>query len=138
MTWKSLLLALALAVAVVPEASFAREAGVADGVIVKELLDEQFAGDPSKEVVTHTYSFPAGAVLPWHIHPDAHEIAYVLQGDFALEIEGQGRKSLKPGESFYLAPNLVHRGMNEGKEPVRLFVVRIKPKDKPLAIEVER
>lgn len=138
MTLKSVLLALTLATALVSQMSFAREVGVAEGVIVKELLEEQFAGDPSKEVVTHTYSFPADAILPWHIHPDAHEIAYVLQGDFALEIEGQGRRPLKPGESFYLAPNLVHRGMNEGKEPVRLFVVRIKPKDKPLAVELER
>ena len=138
MNWTSLFFAAALALSLTGGGASAREAGVADGVVAKELLEEQFAGDPSKEVVTHTYSFPAGAVLPWHIHPDAHEIAYVLEGDFVMEIEGEGRKPLKSGESFYLAPNLVHRGLNEGTEPVKLFVVRIKPKDKPLAEDVAR
>jgi hypothetical protein len=30
----------------------------------------------------------------------------------------------------------VHRGRNDGAAPVKLFVVRIKPKDKPLVEEV--
>jgi quercetin dioxygenase-like cupin family protein len=82
------------------------------------------------------YTFPAGAVLPWHIHPDAHEIAYVVEGNFTFEIEGEPLKEMKAGEAFYLRPNVVHRGMNKSDAPVKLFVVRIKPKDKPLMVEV--
>jgi mannose-6-phosphate isomerase-like protein (cupin superfamily) len=78
--------------------------------------------------------FPA--VLPWHIHPDAHEIAYVIEGDFTFQIEGEAPKEIKAGEASYLAPNVVHRGMNKSNAPVKLFVVRIKPKDKPLVGEV--
>jgi quercetin dioxygenase-like cupin family protein len=115
----------------------AREAGVAMGVTSEQLLAEPLAGEPGKEVVTHSYTFPPGAVLPWHIHPDAHEIVYMLEGDFAVEIEAKGLKRLKPGESFYLPPNAVHRGINEGKVPVKLFVVRVKPVDKPLTVEVD-
>ena len=33
-------------------------------------------------------------------------------------------------------PDIVHRGMNEGDIPVKLFVVRIKPKEKPLAEDI--
>ena len=40
------------------------------------------------------------------------------------------------GEADYLEPNVVHRGLNRSDAPVRLFVVRIKPKDKPLVEEV--
>jgi quercetin dioxygenase-like cupin family protein len=116
--------------------SFARDYGSGAGVTSEQLLAEPLAGEPGKEVVTHLYSFPAGAVLPWHIHADAHEIAYVLEGDFAIEIEGKGKQTLKAGESFYLPPNALHRGMNVGKAPVKLFVVRIKPKDKPLVTEM--
>ncbi len=116
---------------------FAREPGVAEGVTHEELSVEPLAGDPSKEVVTDVYSFPPGTVLPWHIHPDAHEISYILSGELTLEIEGEGTKHLKAGESFYLHPNKVHRGLNEGACPVTLFVVRIKPVDKPLTVEVE-
>jgi hypothetical protein len=40
------------------------------------------------------------------------------------------------GEADYVAPNVVHRGMNKTGKPVKLFVVRIKPKDRPLVEEV--
>jgi quercetin dioxygenase-like cupin family protein len=120
-----------------PPPVFAREPGLAEGVTKQELSVEPLAGDPSKEVVTDVYSIPPGAVLPWHIHPDAHEISYVLSGELTLEIEGESPKHLKAGKSFYLQPNQVHRGLNEGDTPVKLFVVRIKPVDKPETVEVE-
>ncbi len=110
---------------------------MAAGVVREELFTEPMAGEPGKEVVTDVYSIPPGAVLPWHIHPDAHEVSYILSGELTLEIEGEGTKHLKAGESFYLHPNAVHRGLNEGTVPVKLFVVRVKPVDKPLAVEVE-
>jgi mannose-6-phosphate isomerase-like protein (cupin superfamily) len=50
-----------------------RDLGTIDGA-------QALAGDPSKEVNAQVYTFPPGAVLPWQIHPDAHEIAYVVEG----------------------------------------------------------
>lgn len=129
------ILLLALVMAGTWSAS-AREPGLADGVTSEQLSVEAFSGEPGKEVVTHRYTFPAGSVLPWHIHANAHEVAYVLEGDFTFEIQGQGKRHLKAGEAFYLAPNLVHRGMNEGTVPVKLFVVRVKPVAQPLVTEV--
>jgi len=117
--------------------ALAREAGLARGVTKKELSIEPLAGDPTKEVVTDLYSIPTGAVLPWHIHPDAHEISYVLSGELTLEVQGEKTRHLKVGESFYLHPNKIHRGLNEGAGLVKLFVVRIKPVDKPVTVEVE-
>ena len=117
-------------------ASLAREPGKVEVVTGEQLLAEPLAGEETKEAVTHLYTFAPGSVLPWHIHPDAHEVAYVIAGEFTFEVEGKGKQALKMGEAFYLAPNLVHRGMNEGAVPVKLYVVRIKPKDKPLVTEV--
>ena len=114
----------------------AREPDGQSGVTSEQLLAEALAGEPGKEVVAQTYTFPAGAVLPWHIHPDAHEVAYVIEGDFTFQIEGEAPKEIKAGEASYLAPNVVHRGMNKSDKPVKLFVVRIKPTDKPLVTEV--
>jgi quercetin dioxygenase-like cupin family protein len=114
----------------------AREPDGQSGVTSEQLLAEALAGEPGKEVVAQTYTFPAGAVLPWHIHPDAHEVAYVIEGDFTFQIEGEAPRALKAGEASYLAPNVVHRGMNQSDAPVTLFVVRVKPKDKPLVMEV--
>ncbi|MGH6735296.1 MAG: cupin domain-containing protein [Methyloceanibacter sp.] len=129
-------LCLTLVAAVGAASASAREAGVTEGVTVEQLLAEPLAGEPGKEVVTHLYTFPGNTVLPWHVHPGTHEIAYVLEGDFAIEIDGEAAKPLKPGESFYMRPDAIHRGIS-GKEPVKLFVVRIKPVGEPLAVEVE-
>jgi quercetin dioxygenase-like cupin family protein len=114
----------------------AREPEAQGGVTAVPLIAEPLAREPGKEVNAQAYTFPPGSVLPWHIHPDAHEIAYVVEGDFTFQLEGEPLKELKAGEAFYLRPNVVHRGMNKSDKPVKLFVVRIKPKDKPLMVEV--
>jgi quercetin dioxygenase-like cupin family protein len=116
--------------------ALAREPATPNPVTAQQLIAQALAGEEHREVNVQVYTFAPGAVLPWHIHPDAHEIAYVLSGDFTFQFAGEEPKRLQPGEAEYLPPNIVHRGMNEGDEPVRLFVVRIKPKDKPLVEEV--
>jgi quercetin dioxygenase-like cupin family protein len=102
----------------------------------EQLIAEALAGDPSKQVNARVYVLPPGVVLPWHIHPDAHEISYVLEGTLTFQEAGQAPEDVEAGEAGYLAPNVVHRGMNKTSKPVKLFVVRIKPKDKPLAEDV--
>ncbi|MGA7455747.1 MAG: cupin domain-containing protein [Methyloceanibacter sp.] len=109
----------------------AREPDSQSAVTSQQLFAEAMAREPGKEV-----NAAPGAVLPWHIHPDAHEIAYVVEGDFSFQIEGEPVKQLKAGEASYLRPNVVHRGMNQSDKPVKLFVVRIKPKDAPLVVNV--
>jgi quercetin dioxygenase-like cupin family protein len=127
-----------LATAIVAGSLHARDDAPSPPSIVdsQELIVEELAGEPDKEAVTHVYSFPAGAVLPWHIHPDAHEVVYIIDGDFTMEVAGEGQKTYGAGESFYLAPNRIHRGLNKGSVPAKIFVVRIKPKNKPLTQEV--
>jgi quercetin dioxygenase-like cupin family protein len=114
----------------------AREPEGQSAVTAQQLLAAALAGDPDKEVNAQVYTFPPGTVLPWHIHPDAHEIAYILEGTLTFQRAGEEPREIKAGEVDYLAPNIVHRGMNNGDQPVRLFVVRIKPKNKPLVEEV--
>ena len=70
-------------------------------------------------------------MLPWRIRPDAQEFAYVIEGDFTFERADRAAQEIKAGGAKYLPPNTVHRGMNKGDKPVKLFVLRIKPKDEP-------
>ena len=114
----------------------AREPDGPSGVTSQQLIAKALAGEDGKEVVAQTYVFPPGAVLPWHIHPDAHEIAYIVEGTLTFERAGEAPREIKAGDAEYLEPNVVHRGMNKTDQPVKLFVVRIKPKDKPLVQEV--
>ena len=105
-------------------------------VEAKQLFVEDLAGDPSKEVNAQSYTFLPGASVPWHIHPDAQEIAYIISGTLTFQEAGQRPRQIEAGQAESLDPNIVHRGANKGAEPVKLFVVRIKPKGTPLVREV--
>jgi quercetin dioxygenase-like cupin family protein len=114
----------------------AREPEPAPKVVSQDLYVKDFAGDPTKEVRAQLYTFPPHSAVPWHIHPDAHEMAYIVEGTLTFEREGEKPRDIKAGEAEYLEPNVVHRGLNNGDIPVKLFAVRIKPKDKPITEEV--
>jgi quercetin dioxygenase-like cupin family protein len=101
-------------------------------VSARTVLQSDLKGGVMEEAVVQVYEFQPGAALPWHIHPDAHEIAFILDGALTLEVEGQGTRVLKPGEASHLAPNVVHRGFTDSNAGAKLVAVRLKPKDKPL------
>ena len=46
----------------------------------EQLLVADLAGEPGKEANMQVYTFPPGASVPWHTHPDAHEFDYELEG----------------------------------------------------------
>jgi quercetin dioxygenase-like cupin family protein len=105
---------------------------------VREVLRDTLNGMEGQEVIMQEATLPAGAVIPWHIHPDGHEITFVLEGSPTLEVEGQGVKKLNAGEGFHIQPGVVHRGMNESGAPAKVLFVRLKPKDKPIMVPVQR
>jgi quercetin dioxygenase-like cupin family protein len=102
------------------------------------LLTASLEGEPGKKVDIQVYTFPPGSSVPWHIHPDAHEFDYQLEGSLTLEVEGKPPRDLEAGEAFYLPPNVVHRGLNNSAtEPAKVYVVRLKPVGEPLTELVE-
>jgi len=107
-------------------------------VTAKTILQTDVKGGVLEEAVVQVYTFEPGAALPWHIHPDAHEIAYILEGSLTLEIEGQGSRVLRAGDASHVAPNVVHRGSTDPAQGTRLVAVRFKPKDKPLVTLIQR
>src|SRR5262245_36044256 len=128
MTAKAAILAVAFACALAGAGLVsARDPQSEGGAIAEQLMAQALADDPSKEVTAQVYTFPPGTVLPWHIHPDAHEIAYVLEGTFTFERAGEPPKEIAAGEADYLAPNVVPPGMTKTDNPVRLFVVPLQP-----------
>lgn len=117
---------------------FAREEAPPAKVEAQHVLTVPVAGDPGKEVDIQIYTFPPGSSVPWHIHPGAQEFEYELEGTLMLEEKGKPPRALKTGETFHLAPDVVHRGWNPSKtEPAKIYVVRIKPVGAPLATVVK-
>ncbi len=140
MTLNKALISTAAVVCVIGLALVLERSAHAPGaaVIAEQLMVTDLAGEPGKEVNMQVYTFPPGASVPWHIHPDAHEFDYELEGTLTLQIDGQSSKPLKEGEAVYVAPNVVHRGLNVSRtQPAKVVVVRVKPKDRPLTTEVQ-
>jgi quercetin dioxygenase-like cupin family protein len=131
-----IVVALAFAAGVAAHAVAAREPSAQ--ITARTILDTDVKGGVFEQAVAQVYEFPPGALLPWHIHPDAHEIAYILEGTLTLEIDGQGARVFKAGDASHVPPNAVHRGRADEKLGTKLVAVRFKPKDKPLVTLVPR
>jgi quercetin dioxygenase-like cupin family protein len=86
---------------------------------------------PGKEVIANLYEVPAGNMVPRHFH-HGDEFNLVLSGTWRAEVEDQGTRVLKAGESQYVAGGRWHGGKALGPEPLRLLGVMIVDKDKPL------
>jgi quercetin dioxygenase-like cupin family protein len=118
---------------VMPERAPAPEGDVS----AADLLQQALTDAPGTEVRMQLYTVPPGTAVPWHIHPDAHEFDYLLSGGVTLEVAGEPQRAVKAGDVVYVAPNVVHRSVNESAtEPMRVLVLRIKPKDAPITVEV--
>ncbi len=95
-------------------------------------LRTDLAGMPDQETLVDTFEYAANGGTNWHIHPDGHEISYVLEGIWISEADGREVKTLKAGDSVYVPPNTPHRGYSDASGPSRILVVRIKPKGMPV------
>jgi quercetin dioxygenase-like cupin family protein len=134
---KALISALVVA-GVASLALFAERRAEATGEIkAEQVLVTDLAGEPGKEVNIQVYTFPPGASVPWHIHPDTHEFGYQLDGEVTLLINGEASRVLKVGDGFYVPPNVIHRGLNASRAQAKFMVVRVRPKGKPALVEVQ-
>jgi quercetin dioxygenase-like cupin family protein len=93
---------------------------------------------PGQELLLYASTWQPGYRLPLHMHPEGHELTYVVEGEQTFEIEGVGTKIVKAGEAIYTPPNTPHFGRNATDKESKTIVIRIKAKDQPVAVEVKR
>jgi quercetin dioxygenase-like cupin family protein len=93
---------------------------------------------PGQELLLFASTWQPGYRLPLHMHPEGHELTYVVEGEQTFEIEGVGTKIVKAGEAIYTPPNTPHFGRNATDKESKTIVIRIKAKDQPVAVEVKR
>jgi quercetin dioxygenase-like cupin family protein len=113
-------------------------AGAQSALTVKDVLRDDLNGLTGQETIMQTVEIGPGGVVPWHTHPDGHEISYVIEGTLALEADGQAKRTLKTGEGFHIQPGTPHSAKNEGSEKTRILVVRLNQKGKPIAVPFQR
>ena len=58
----------------------------------------------------------------FHKHPDQEEVISVISGEIEQWLEAE-KMTLKPGDSIFIHPNIVHASFNIGSQPAKLMVV---------------
>jgi quercetin dioxygenase-like cupin family protein len=104
----------------------------------KQVLQTDLNNLPGEEIIVFASTWQPGARLPLHIHPNGHEITYVVEGEQTFEIEGVGTKVVKAGEAIYTPPNTPHFGRNATDKISKTVIIRVKDKDQPISVEIEK
>ena len=58
----------------------------------------------------------------FHKHPDQEEVITVVSGQIEQWLEAE-KQILRPGDSIFIAADIVHASFNVGTEPAKLMVV---------------
>jgi quercetin dioxygenase-like cupin family protein len=102
---------------------------------IQSLLRTDLQGIPGQETIFEVLTIPPGGATPRHLHPDGHELVYVLEGATTTEIDGQDARTYRVGEVLHVPPNIAHIGRNaSATEPLKVLIVRIKDKSKPVMV----
>ena len=88
-----------------------------------------------REAVQARGELAAGAASPRHTHP-GEELAYILEGQITLEVEGKPPATLKAGDVFFVPPETAHIAKNLGTAPAKILSTYFVEKGKPLATPV--
>jgi len=106
--------------------------------VTDQILQADLNNLAGQEILVFTSTWQPGFRLPLHVHPNGHEITYVIEGEQTFEIDGVGTKVVRAGEAIYTPPNTAHFGRNATDRPSKTVVIRVKDKDKPIMVEVKR
>src|SRR5712691_5486896 len=111
------------------------------GPKLTQILRNDLQGQDQKvrETVVNVLEMPAGTAAPWHMHPGAQEILFVIEGSVTVEIEGQAPTVLKAGQIALMPAEIPHLARNDGSGGARALVTHSRAdKDKPFVVPVKR
>lgn len=94
----------------------------------------QYPTNAPAEVTAVIVEIAPGQQTGWHHHP-VPCLAYLLDGELAVELETGEVKSLKAGQAFCETVNISHNGTNHGEKPVRLVFFAISTESQPYAVK---
>ncbi|MDB6141368.1 MAG: cupin [Pseudomonas sp.] len=86
-----------------------------------------------REVIQVRVDFEPGVAAPKHSHPGV-EVAYVIEGTFEYQLEGQPPVTLKTGDSLYIPAGTPHTAKNVGASTGSELATYIVHKGSPLVV----
>jgi quercetin dioxygenase-like cupin family protein len=106
-------------------------------ILRRDLLEQ--ANQVQESVVT-LVEFSPGQAAPWHMHPGAQEILYLVEGNLTVEVEGQGPKAITAGDIVLTPAEVPHSVGNAGTTVTAKAVVMHSraDKEKPLLVNVRK
>ncbi|HEY5742051.1 MAG TPA: cupin domain-containing protein [Terrimicrobiaceae bacterium] len=118
-------------------AATALQAEAEDKVKVTDLMTKDLANVPGKEVTMITVEYAPGGADPVHRH-NASAFVYVLEGSIIMQMKGEEKVTLHPGDTFYEDPAGIHLiGKNASDtKPAKFIVLLVKDKGTPVLIPV--
>ena len=112
------------------------------GVVLETILKTDTTSIGQKIVYPHfendevsivKVTIPPGKSTGWHKHVFP-VFAYVLQGTLTVEVENRKTLRFTAGSSLSEVINILHNGLNKGKEDVVLIAFFMGEKGKPLSV----
>jgi quercetin dioxygenase-like cupin family protein len=102
--------------------------------------DLEGQGNRVQESIVTLAEFQPGQASPWHNHPGAQEILYVLEGNVTAEVEGRAAAAMKAGEVILIPADVPHSVRNDGTSvTARALVTHSRAdKEKPLLVIVKK
>ena len=113
-------------------------ASAAQTTKVTPLLSRDLTGIAGKEGAMMAVEYAPGASDPVHRH-GAHVFVYVLEGSVVMQAKGAAPVTLRPGETFYEAPDDIHLvGRNASStEPAKFLAFFVKDKGAPVVMPAQ-
>ncbi len=106
------------------------------GVKATVIMDPDLAGFSPQTTRLTLVEIASGNAIPRHMHPFAQEIVFVLDGTLVIDVEGQGTKNLKAGETLLLPAGLPHFPRATNASAKVLAIHSITDKTKPFRVEL--
>jgi quercetin dioxygenase-like cupin family protein len=92
-----------------------------------------------QETVVNLLEMAPSAGAPWHMHPGAQEIIFVIEGTLAVEIDGQGAKQINASDIVLIPAETAHLARNDSTAVARALVIHSRAdKDKAFLIELKK
>src|SRR5262249_1020792 len=88
-------------------------------VLKADLVDQD---EKVQETVVNVLEMAPAVAAPWHMHPGAQEIIFVLDGSLTIELDGRRPQEVKAGGIILIPAETPHLARNDGAAIARALV----------------
>jgi len=90
--------------------------------------------DGTPEVTAILVEMAPGEETGWHWHP-VPLLGYILSGQITVHLASGEKRTVRAGEVSLEGVDVIHNGVNDGVEPVKMIVFVTGQKNEPFMIE---